>query len=95
MNLTIFSKVTAPGKSGDFLAQQIPAKRLTVRGLLVGKTTAIFPRSLLSFHFTSHVAYIKQPPGITPHCRGKTLVKAPLISMAIPRPQPGGLVTYD
>ena len=34
-----------------------------------------------------------------PHCRGKTLVKAPLISTAIPRPPPGGggwsVVTND
>ena len=27
---------------------------------------------------------LKQTPGIYPHCHGKTLVKAPLISTAIP-----------
>ena len=64
------------------------AKSPTLRELLIDKTTAVFPRSLLLFHFTALFASIKQTKGFPPHCRGKTLVKALLISMAIPAPPP-------
>ena len=50
------------------MVQQIPAKSPTLWGLLVGKTTAVFPRCLLYFHFTALFAYmyIKQTPDISP-----------------------------
>ena len=59
---------SAPGNSRDFdfLVQQIPVKSPTLQGLLHGKTTAVFPYSLLSFHFTALFVYIKQTLGTSP-----------------------------
>ena len=45
--------------------------------LLVSKTTAVFPRSLLCFHFTAVFEYIQQPPGTSPHFLGKNTGQNP------------------
>ena len=80
---------TVPQPQGIWLLiQQIPAKSPTLQELQVGKTTAVFPRSLLSFHFSALFVYIKQTPSISPHCLGlgKTFVKAPLPRLFPPPP---------
>ena len=79
----------APGNSGDFdflSSKTNPAKKPT---LPFGKTTAVFPCSLLCFHYTAFFAVLTQTPGIfPPHPRDNAKVKTLLISSAIPHPPP-------
>ena len=60
----------------------------TLEGLHIGKTTTVFPGSLLSFHFTALFAYINQAPSISP-CTAVAKLGTLLISTAIPRPPLG------
>ena len=70
------------------MVQQIPAKSLILRGLFVDKTTAVFPRSLLSFHFTALIAYIKQTPGISPALPWQNFGQSPAHFHGYPPPSP-------
>ena len=89
--LTCNHDPSGSGNSGDF--DFWSSKSLLIKphpaGTACWYTTAVFPCSLLSFHFTALFAYVKQTRVFPPHYHGKTLVKAPFISTAIPRPPPG------
>ena len=67
----------APGNSGDF---DFWSSKSLLKAPPCRDCTAVFLCSLLSFHFTALFAYMV----FSPHCRGTTLVKALLISTAIP-----------
>ena len=85
----------APGNSGD-LVQQIPAKSPTLQGLLIGKTTAVLPRSLLFFIFSFHCPFClyKANPGYFPRTAMEKLWSKhrsfPRLSPALPRGWVGG-----
>ena len=75
-----------------------PAITPTLRGQSAGKTTAVFPRSLLCFHCTAFFAYITQIPGISPALRGQCKSKNTAHFHGYPPPFPGGwgaVVTND
>ena len=61
-----------------------------VQGLLVGKTTADFPSSLLSFHFTALFAYTKQIPGIFSILPWQNFGQSPAHFHGYPPPSPTG-----
>ena len=71
-----------------------PAKSPTLRGLLVGKTTVVFPCSLLSFHFTALFAYIKEYLGISHALPWQNFGQSPTHFHAYPLPSPGSGVGW-
>ena len=82
----------APGNSGgfDFWSSKSLLKAPTCGDCSLVKPLLFSPRSLLSFHFTALLAYIKQTPSISPALPWtKPWSKPPLISTAIPRPPSG------
>ena len=74
---------------------QIPAKSPALRGHPVGKTTALFPHSLLCFHCTAMFAYIRQTPGIYPALQGQSKSKNTAKLLPPPPQGVGAVVTND
>ena len=81
-----------PANSGDFdfWSSKSLLKAPPLRGLIVGKTTAVFPRSLLSFHFMALFAYKNANPGYFPRTAMAKLWSKPRSFPLLSPPSPGG-----
>ena len=75
----------APGNSGDF---DFWSSNPRLKPHLAG--TAVFASSLLSFHFTTLFACIKQSPGISPAPPWQNFGQIPAHFHGYPPPSPGG-----